>query len=173
MNLNDIKQKMGRAAGNTQFLIILLIVVLFLIAALFVYRRNISSNGGKKYVTNNEFSKNQGQGVTSADIYFFYTEWCPHCKTAKKPWAEFKIQMSKQQIKEFNEPVTGVKVNGINLNFIEIDCDKDTATADKFKVKGFPTIKLVKGKQIIEYDAKPTTVNLIEFVNTSLGATKQ
>jgi len=160
MNLNDIKQKLGKAAGNTQFLVILLVVVMFLIAALFVYRRTISSKGGKKYVTNNEFSKIPGQGVTSADIYFFYTEWCPHCKTAKPIWADFKSQMS------------GKKVNGVALNFFEIDCDKDTETSDKFKVKGFPTIKLVKGNQIIEYDAKPSTANLIEFVNTSLGSSK-
>jgi hypothetical protein len=61
-------------------------------------------------------------------------------------------------------------VNGASLHFIEVDCDKDVATSDKFNVKGFPTIKLMKGNQIIEYDAKPSVVNLIEFVNTAMGA---
>ena len=92
------------------------------------------------------------------DIYFFYTEWCPHCKTAKPIWADFKAQMGE------------TKVNGATLHFIEVDCDKDVATSDKFNVKGFPTIKLMKGNQIIEYDAKPSVVNLIEFVNTAMGA---
>jgi thioredoxin-like negative regulator of GroEL len=64
--------------------------------------------------------------------------------------------------------MTGKDINGMTLNFVEVDCDKDTETSDKFNVKGFPTIKLVKGNQIIEYDAKPSVVNLIEFVNTSL-----
>jgi thiol-disulfide isomerase/thioredoxin len=157
MNLNDIKNKLGKNAGNTQFLVILLIAVLFLIASLFIYKRYVSSGINKNYVTNNEFSKTSDKSSTAADIYFFYTEWCPHCKTAKPIWADFKNQMS------------GKKVNGISLNFIEIDCDKDTATSDKFNVKGFPTIKLVKGKQVIEYDAKPSTANLIEFVNASLN----
>jgi thiol-disulfide isomerase/thioredoxin len=157
MNLNDVKNKLGKNVGNVQFLVILLLVVLFLIAALIVYRRYVASSIDKKYVTNNEFSKTADKSLTTADIYFFYTEWCPHCKTAKPVWADFKSQIGEKRI------------NGINLNFIEIDCDKDTATSDKFNVKGFPTIKLVKGKQIIEYDAKPSTANLIEFVNSALN----
>ena len=153
MNLADIKNKISKAASNTQFLLILLIVVIFTIVSMVMYKRFATKN--KKYVTNNEFNS-QPKGITTADIYFFYTEWCPHCKTAKPIWADFKAQMAEKQ------------VNGITLNFIEVDCDKDTATSDKFNVKGFPTIKLMKGNQIIEYDAKPSVVNLIEFVNTTL-----
>ena len=156
MNLHDIKNKAVKTVGNTQFLLIVLISIVFLFVSLFIYRRYIASGINKNYVTNNEFS-NKSDGMTSADIYFFYTEWCPHCKTAKPIWADFKSQMS------------GKEINGITLNFFEVDCDKDAATSDKFNVKGFPTIKLMKGNQIIEYDAKPSTANLIEFVNASLN----
>jgi len=152
--LNEIKSKLGKFAGNTQFLVILFVALLFLIAALYVYRRHVSQRISKQYVANNEFT--QDGKVQSADIYFFYTTWCPHCKTAKPIWNDFKTEMS------------GQTVNGVTLNFFEVDCDKDQATSDKFNVKGFPTIKLVKGNQIIEYDAKPSKANLIEFVNTTL-----
>ena len=155
MNLNDIKTKVGKYAGNTQFLVILFVILVFIVAAMYIYKRFISNKLAKDYVSNNEFTQ-QGAGQ-SGDIYFFYTEWCPHCKTAKPIWADFKTQMA------------GKQVNGVTLNFFEIDCDKDAATSDKFNVKGFPTIKLIKGNQIIEYDAKPSTVNLIEFVNASLA----
>jgi len=158
MNLNDIKNKIAKSAGNTQFFIMFLLVLLFAFAALFIFRRYVSANMNK-YVTNNEFSQKSKlgkSGVSAADIYFFYTEWCPHCKTAKPIWAEFKSKMA------------GKQINGTSLNFVEVDCDKDTETSDKFNVKGFPTIKLVKGNQIIEYDAKPSVANLTEFVNTSL-----
>jgi thiol-disulfide isomerase/thioredoxin len=157
MNLQDIKQKMGKAA-NVQLLLVILIAIVFIIAALFIYRRSAVSNMNKKYVANNEFSQTGGaNSIKTADIYFFYTEWCPHCKTAKPVWADFKNQIGDK------------KINGVALNFIEVDCDKDTATSDKYNVKGFPTIKLVRGNQIIEYDAKPSTVNLLEFVNSSLA----
>ena len=154
MNFNELKAKISKHVGTGQFIIIIFVVLFFLIIALVLSRRYISQNLSKKYVANNEYSTDPP--VQSADIYFFYTEWCPHCKTAKPVWAEFKNQMA------------GKDINGMTLNFVEVDCDKDTETSDKFNVKGFPTIKLVKGNQIIEYDAKPSVANLIEFVNTSL-----
>jgi len=157
MNLIDIKNKLVKSLANTQFILIVLICIVFVFTSLFLYRRYVGGSLSKKYVTNNEFKKNGDDDDDTADIYFFYTEWCPHCKTAKPIWADFKQQMS------------GQKINGITLNFFEVDCDKDTSTSDKFNVKGFPTIKLMRGNQIIEYDAKPSTANLIEFVNTSLA----
>lgn len=39
---------------------------------------------------------------------------------------------------------------------------------DKFKIEGYPTIKLVKDGQIIDYDAKPTKETMTEFLNTVL-----
>ena len=69
--------------------------------------------------------------------------------------------------KQFKEQLKGQKVNGKKVNFIDVDCEKDTTTADKFNVKGYPTIKLVNNNQIIEYDAKPDVDTLTEFINTS------
>ena len=155
MNFNELKAKISNAAGNKQTVLILLVVLIFLIAAVFAYRRFVVqrlSRNRDGYVTNNEFSQQQ-EGIQSADIYFFFTTWCPHCKTAKPVWEEFKSQMN------------GKTANGLTLNFFEVDCDKDQATADKFNVKGYPTIKLVKGNKIIEYDAKPNVKTLVQFVN--------
>jgi hypothetical protein len=70
--------------------------------------------------------------------------------------------------KKFKESIGEKKVKDTRINFIEIDCDKDTATADKFKVDGYPTIKLVHGNRVIEYDAKPSLDTLSQFLNTSL-----
>jgi thiol-disulfide isomerase/thioredoxin len=155
MKVTDLKQKVFNVAGNTKFFVILIVIVIFLIASIIVYRRHVSSRINPTYVSNNEY--NQGKtGLEYVDMYFFFTEWCPHCKTSKPVWYDFKKQME------------GKQVNGININFYEVDCDKDSETADKFNVKGYPTIKMLKGKQIIEYDAKPSTDTLHEFVKTSL-----
>ena len=156
MNLLDFKQKFTKNVGTVQSLTIIFVVILFLIAALVTYRKFLMGGMNKKYVANNEYNK-EAVGITSADIYFFYTEWCPHCKTAKPIWFEFKKDME------------GQTVNGVKLHFFEVDCDKDSETSDKFKVKGFPTIKLIKGKQIIEYDAKPSVATLHEFVKSALA----
>jgi hypothetical protein len=42
--------------------------------------------------------------------------------------------------------------------------------ADKFKIEGFPTIKLVKDRQVIEYDAKPDKEKIKEFLETVTAA---
>ena len=54
--------------------------------------------------------------------------------------------------------------NGYKLIFRQIDGEKNPELADKYKIEGYPTIKLVKGNQIIEYDAKPSVAHLKEFL---------
>ena len=105
----------------------------------------------KEYV-----NKKDSDDSDTATIYFFYTVWCPHCKTAQPVWKSLK------------EKIGDKKINGVKLSFVDVDCDKDTDTADKFKVEGYPTIKLVKGNKVIEYDAKPDSDTLMQFLNTSL-----
>ena len=155
MNLADIKGSLTGVFSNKKFLIVLLITVCFLVAAIYTYKKYVSPRINPTYVPNNEFAP--AAGVTSADLYFFYTAWCPHCKIAKPVWAELKEKVE-----------SGAPIKGVKVNFIEVDCEKDTTTADTFKVKGYPTIKLVKGNQIIEYDAKPNVDTLMEFLETSL-----
>ena len=77
-------------------------------------------------------------------------------KTTKPIWQKLKDQVGE------------AGVNGVKINFIEVDCDKDKDTANKFKVEGYPTIKMVHNHQIREYDAKPNLETLNQFLNTSL-----
>jgi thiol-disulfide isomerase/thioredoxin len=155
MKIADVTAKLSSMAGNKQTLVIIFVSLIFIIIALYTYRRFVSERINRDYVANNEFN-NKGD-KKSADMYFFYTTWCPHCKTAKPIWTDFKNEMADK------------KVNGVKINFFEVDCDKDSATSDKFNVKGFPTIKIMYGNQIIEYDAKPSKDTLIEFVNSALA----
>jgi thioredoxin-like negative regulator of GroEL len=37
---------------------------------------------------------------------------------------------------------------------------------NQYGIEGFPTIKMLKDGQIIEFDAKPTKENLEQFINT-------
>ena len=154
MKLQEIGSKFIAMASNRRIVVILLITCLFIIAAIFMLKRIVKPQSKDKFVANDEFR--QKPATSSVDMYIFHTLWCPHCKTAMPIWTDFKNEMD------------GKTVNGIEIVFHEIDCDKDTATADKFGVKGFPTIKLQYGQQIIEYDAKPSKANLTEFVNRVL-----
>jgi hypothetical protein len=39
---------------------------------------------------------------------------------------------------------------------------------DQYKIEGYPTIKLLKDGQVIEYDAKPSKDTLEQFLKTVL-----
>jgi len=91
----------------------------------------------------------------SAEILFFYTDWCPHCTSAKPEWNSFKDEATSK---------------GYKITFNEINCTKETpkseAMMEKYKVEGFPTIKLLTNGKVYDFDAKPTKQNLMQFVSS-------
>lgn len=149
-----LREQIAGIISNKKFIITLFATICFLGVALFTYKRYILDKVKPKYVPNAEF---EGTRLSdTADVYFFFTQWCPHCKTAKPVWQAFKDRMGSD------------KVNGVTLRFIEVDCEQDAGTADRFNVKGYPTIKMVKDGQVFDYDAKPNVETLREFLETSL-----
>ena len=113
------------------------------------------------YSANSEKNYGEEGGATNeAELMFFYTDWCPHCKTAKPDWAEVKAEYENKTI------------NGYHIIFTEINCttesDEVEKLMNKYKIEGYPTIKLLKDGQIIEYDAKPSKDTIIQFLNTVL-----
>lgn len=110
----------------------------------------------------------QSQGVTpapdgigdtggkNAQLYLFKVDWCPHCKSAKPIFDDVEKE------------IKGKPINGYNLSFKTVDCEAEPDMADKFKIEGYPTIKLVKDGEVVEYDAKPDKEKILEFLNTVL-----
>ena len=156
--LDSAKNMFSSVGSYRNLIIIFILTIIFVVAAIYTYRRYISPKMNPKFVANSEFSQEETNNKPTevAELYFFYTEWCPHCKKSMPIWQSLKSDLDNKEIK------------GVVLNFIEVDCDKDTALAEKFNVQGYPTIKLVKGNQVIEYDAKPSKDTLMEFLQTSL-----
>jgi thiol-disulfide isomerase/thioredoxin len=113
-----------------------------------------------KYKPNNEKTNNDNKSNSTAELLFFFANWCPHCKTAKPIWEELK--------KEYENKT----INGYKIMFTEVDCSEETAEVDRmmnqYNVEGYPTIKLIKDGDVIDYDAKPTKATLVQFLNTVL-----
>jgi thiol-disulfide isomerase/thioredoxin len=159
--LDNIKENFSDIFSNKKSLMIIGLTLLFIILAIYTYKTWIVPRlSSKDYVENQELvildETNQPGGGDVVELYFFYTEWCPHCKTAKPIWNKFKQEIGVNKIK------------GKTINFIEVDAEKESTLANQFKVEGYPTIKLVDNNKIIEYDAKPELDTLHQFLNTSL-----
>lgn len=154
-----LQETMKKVISNQNIVIILCLSLLFIGVAIWVYTSYVKPRINATYVANKEYTSTSSDTKTkaNADLYFFYTTWCPHCKSAKPVWNQFKEDIT-----------TNGHGSGVIINFIEVDCDKDKSTADKFKVTGYPTIKLNYNDSIVEYDAKPDINTLNQFLDQSL-----
>jgi len=148
---------------------ILVAILLFLFVAVFVYNKYVAGVLSPNYIANREFpvdmtegESGDGEGTSEnsgpdVEIIIFTVEWCPHSKKAMPIWEELK------------EKYNGKQFNGHKLTFVEVNGEENPGMADKYKVEGYPTIKMLKDNQVIEYDAKPSVEHLTEFLNSTLG----
>ena len=112
------------------------------------------------YNANRENDAENSDSNKVATMMLFYVDWCPHCKTAKPEWENLKAEYE------------GKQINGYNLVFTEYNCTTESPEIDelmnKYKIEGYPTVKLLKDNQVIEYDAKPTKETMEQFLHTVL-----
>jgi len=152
-------QTAGTKLSTTTFIIIGG-VILFSILAAFYYYYYVAPNMKSAYKPNSEHIPLGSEQSSTAELFFFYADWCPHCKVAKPIWENLKSEYQNKTI------------NGYQILFTEVNCTTESAETDKmmnqYNVEGYPTIKLLKDGQIIEYDAKPTKETLTQFLNTVL-----
>jgi thiol-disulfide isomerase/thioredoxin len=136
--------------------VVVFILIIFLLFVIYYMYTKYFSNGLGKTIENME---NQS-GDKTAELMLFHVDWCPHCKTAKPEWDQVKAQYDNKSI------------NGYKVMFTEINCTDETPEKVKmietYKIEGYPTIKLVKDNQVIDFDAKPTKDTLTKFLNTVL-----
>jgi thiol-disulfide isomerase/thioredoxin len=152
------KIKNAGSAFSMTTILYIVAAILFIIIAVFVYYQYVKPSLNPTYTANKE--KQNGEASNEAELMFFYTDWCPHCKTAKPDWAEVKAEYENKTI------------NGYHIIFTEVNCttesDEVEKLMNKYKIEGYPTIKLLKDGQIIEYDAKPSKDTIIQFLNSVL-----
>ena len=138
---------------STTTILFVLAIVFFVMLAVYYYYYYVP----RFNITENYENKSNSNGKV-AEVMFFYTDWCPHCKVAKPVWAEIESEYENKTI------------NGYKVIFTEVDCTNETAEVsqlmDQYKIEGYPTIKLLKDDQIIEYDAKVNKETMKQFLNT-------
>ena len=148
-SINDIKSK------PESLILPIFIILLFSIISYILFSKNIKEFINKKFVLNKEFV-NKNTNNNNATIIYFYTEWCPYCKKSRPEWNSFKELTELQSFKE-------------TLTLKEVDCDKNPEIADNYKIEGYPTIKLIYNGEVYDYDAKPESKTLLQFVESIIS----
>jgi thiol-disulfide isomerase/thioredoxin len=157
--LENVQENTYNLITSSRFWMILMVVIIFLCIAIYLYNKYVTPMLEPEFVSNKEFTDkdDEKENVENVEIIIFTVEWCPHSKKAIPIWNEFK------------ETYPDKTYNGYKLVFTEINGEENSEIADKYKVEGYPTIKLLKGNQIIEYDAKPSLPHLQEFLQSTLN----
>lgn len=151
---------MQRVSGfmTWQTIAIIFVSLLLIVFAYYTYKQY--ANTKTSFHANRENIPKDVNSNKTATLMLFYVDWCPHCKTAKPEWDSLKSEYDSKTI------------NGYTITFIEYNCTNESAEVselmDKYNIEGYPTVKLLKDGQIIEYDAKPTKTTMEQFLNTVL-----
>lgn len=151
-------------SGNSKNIIIVLVIIAAIAGVVYYIVQNDLIPGLSKFFSSSQGVTPAPDGIGTNDdnvaqLYLFKVDWCPHCKTAKPVFDEVEKELNGRMV---NDKYTVV--------FKTVDCEAEPDLADKFKIEGFPTIKLVKDGQVIEYDAKPEKEKIKEFLKTVLVA---
>ncbi|KAM3928754.1 protein disulfide-isomerase TMX3 [Leptodactylus fuscus] len=84
----------------------------------------------------------------------FYAPWCGHCKKLEPVWNDVGMEM---------------RSSGSPVRVGKMDATVHSSIASEFGVRGFPTIKLLKGEMAYNYRGPRTKEDIIEFANRVAG----
>jgi len=136
-------------------LLILVLIVIFAYAAYYGYNQFYVK--GKSRISD-VANRGNGEKGSTATIYMFHVDWCPHCKRAMPEWNKFVAQYNDKE------------VNGYRIECIDINCTNETSeitsVIDQYSIESYPTVKMAKDGKIIEFDSKISSNTLEQFVNT-------
>lgn len=146
-------------SANSKNIVIVLVIIAAIGGILYYVIKNDMIPGLNKFFQESQGVTPTPDGIGATDdklaqLFLFKVDWCPYCKSAKPIFDEIEKEQK------------GKPINGYTVTFTTVDCEAEPDMADKFKIEGYPTIKLVKDGQVIEYDAKPEKDKITEFLNT-------
>ena len=145
---------------KSMIILVIVLIIFFLSISIFIFYKYNKDLFGIDHVLNKEFiNKNKNKKDSSDDvvIMFFYTDWCPYCKSSLPEWNKFE-----EYIKNLRNSID------YNITLTKINGDKDEKTVEKYNIEGYPTIKLLYKGKVYDYDARPNKDNLVKFLETSI-----
>jgi thiol-disulfide isomerase/thioredoxin len=143
---------------NYMTIVIPLAVVCFIIVTYYFVEGVLP---GSKLIVQDPVSPDT-QDPNQARFMFFYTTWCPHCKSAQQPWASLK------ELLKSNKYTYG----GKTVFLEEVNSENDKGKAALYKINAYPTFKLETTEKLYEMQGKPSTASFRAFLISALGPEK-
>ncbi len=96
-------------------------------------------------------------GHKETNIYFFFADWCPHCKKAKPSWSSFSNKYDGKIVNDY-------KIVCVSVDCTDAEKPEIAQMISQYNITSYPTVLMVKDGSTYVFDAKITTENLEEFV---------
>tara|TARA_Y200000002_G_C22494223_1_gene584330 strand:- start:14 stop:541 length:528 start_codon:yes stop_codon:yes gene_type:complete len=146
-------------------LVCVLVIALIAVGLYYLIRENSNKNNknNKNVLENFESQPAMLNNITEKPnpkhnelvIVLFYVDWCPHCVSTKPEWEKLVNNMNNTEVNGNKVVVSACNAEGSELeqNF-----------AKENNVQGFPTIKVIKENDVVEYNGARNAEALEEFV---------
>ena len=132
--------------------LVIFIFIVFFSLSVYIYFKFIHPKLNLTYVDNREFISPEADKMV---VLWFYTQWCPYCKSTYNDWKGFKSDVENGNY-------------SIPIEFREIDCDTEETLANKYNIEEYPSIRIVYKDEVYIYDAKPDRLQLMNFLKGTL-----
>ena len=108
------------------------------------------SNDEKNVVilTDQNFDQTISNGVWFVE---FYAPWCGFCKKIMPVWSQLANQFENDQ----------------NVNIAKVDATENEALSERFNIKGYPTLILIRDQKVFNFERERTLEAMKEFIESS------
>jgi len=91
-------------------------------------------------------------------LVMFYAPWCGHCKSMKADYAQAAEQLTNAKVKHV---------------LATVDATVETELAQKYQVRGYPTLKLFSnGVEVEDYKGGRTKKDIVAYITEKSKATR-
>lgn len=162
---------MKKVQDKQRVVVLVVVVVLILIGVYFLLRKNgklnkiLGVNEGFENKEDNENNEGLNNLKEKPDpdanqvvLVLFYVDWCPHCVSTKPVFKKVIQELNNQNVNGKN-----VKVHSCNCEGSQVEQE----VAKENNIEGYPTIKLIKNSETIDYNGARELNQIVDFVKSN------